>query len=115
MGLGRYCFNAYAGYSLGNCGDLVNMCSASLLVSLLDRVRCIACGDEAFNEYSITFDGTPSFAEAEAIVLRFVTKDYNVIELLVKCSLFKKKLNAQELGSHVVDTIVNRLGLPLKD
>ena len=50
----------------------------------------------SFIEYSITFDGTPAFAEAEAeafaeafaeaeaVIICVVTKDYHILELLVK-------------------------------
>ena len=69
----------------------------------------------SFSEFSITFDGTPAFAEAEAVIIRVVTKDYHILELLVKCNLFSKKLNDIELGSHIESTITNRYGKSLKD
>ena len=68
-----------------------------------------------FDEYSVTFDGTRSFTEAEAIVICCITKRWEVIEVLVRCSLFKKKLNGLTLANHVIDTIVNRVGLHLKN
>ena len=105
---------SYSNRKLGGRNDLVNMCAKPVLDTIIERLRFIISGDSSFDEYSITFDGTPSFAEAEAITLRFVTKEYHVVELLVKCSLFEEKLNGEKLGNHVVDTIVNRLGLELK-
>lgn len=44
-----------------------------------------------------------------------ITEEYYVVELLVKCSLFEEKLNEEKLGNHMVDPIVNRLGLELKN
>ena len=92
----------------------MNMCAKPVLDAIIDRLRFIIGGDTSFDEYSITFDGTPSFAEAEAIIIRFVTKEYHVVELLVKCSLFEEKLNEENLGNRVVDTIIKRLGLQFK-
>ena len=47
------------------------------------RIRQILSGNGVYDESGVTFDGTPSFEEAEAIVVRAVTKDWEVIELLV--------------------------------
>ena len=88
--LGECFLEKYTGHTLGNRGDLVNMCARPVLDTIIERLRFIISGDASFDEYSITFDGTPSFAEAEAITICFVTKEYHVVELLVKCSLFKK-------------------------
>ena len=113
--LGESWLEKYTGLTLGNRGDLVNMCASAVLDTIIERLCYIIGSDASFDEYSITFDGTPSFAEAEAITIHFVTKEYHVVELLVKCSLFEKKLDSEKLGNHVVDTIVNRLGLELKN
>ena len=48
-------------------------------------------------------------------MIRCVTKNWEVIELLVRCSLFKNKLNSETLANHILDTIVNRVGLELKN
>ena len=66
-------------------------------------------------EFSITFDGTPAFAEAEAIIIRVVTHDYKILELLVKCNLFKHKLKGDHLANHIISTITERCGKDLKD
>ena len=68
-----------------------------------------------YREFSITFDGTPAFAEAEAVIIRVVTTDFEVLELLVKCNLFKHKLDGVQLANHIVSTIIERCGKELKD
>ena len=87
--LGETWVNDYAGCTLGNPTDLPNAFAKPVWDSLNERISSILCGGGCFNEFSVTFDGTPSFAEAEAIVIRCVTKTWKVIEILVKCSLFK--------------------------
>ena len=65
--------------------------------------------------YSVTFDGTPAFAEAEAVIIRVVTMNFEILELLVKCNLFKQKLKGVELANHIVSTITERCAKDLKD
>jgi len=64
---------------------------------------------ECFPEFGIIFDGTPSFAEAEAVKIRLVRKDFVVIELLIKLSCFKRKLNSNNIVNHLIDTIEGEL------
>ena len=113
--IGRSWVDKYSGYSLGSRTDIVTAFSKPILNSLIQRIRSILCGGGCFPEYSVIFDGTPSFAEAEAVVIRCVTKNWEVIELLVRCSLFKNKLNSETLANHILDTIVNRVDLKLKN
>ena len=55
-----------------------------------------------YPEFGITFDGTPSFVEAEAIKIRFVTHNFETIELLVKVSLFTFILNSDNITKNLV-------------
>ena len=43
-----------------------------------------------YSDYSISLDGTLSFAEAECIILRVVTKK-TILEFVVRIALFKEK------------------------
>ena len=65
--------------------------------------------------YSSTIDGTHAMAEAEAIILPIVTKDWNITELLVRLKLFKKKVTAEEIDNHPVEGKFTRLHLKLKN
>ena len=47
------------------------------------RIRQILSGNGVYDEFGVTFDGTPSFKEAEAIVVWAATKDWEDIELIV--------------------------------
>ena len=44
-----------------------------------------------------------------------MTKDYHILELLVKCNLLKHKLNSTQLANHIVKTITHNLGKEMKD
>ena len=60
--------------SLGHRSDLVRQyVKACVETIMFDLKRYIKAG--CFDEFSTTFDGTPSFAEAEAIILRIVSKN----------------------------------------
>ena len=47
------------------------------------RIYQILGGGGCFDEYGVTFDSIPYSAEAEYIVLHIVTKDWEIIELLI--------------------------------
>ena len=53
----------------------VSLAAGHLLKKLLLRIRQILSGYGCFDEYCVTFYGTPSLAEVEAIVLRIITDD----------------------------------------
>ena len=63
-----------------------------------------------FDEFSITFDGTQSLAEAEAIVIQIVTMEWDILELVVHISLLGHHLIGTILAHHIVSTIVGRCG-----
>ena len=87
--------HAKPGLTLGHGSDLVRTYAQPALEILLKQICDIQLS--AFPEYSISMDGTPSFAEAECIILRFVTKDLNIVELVVRVALFEKKLTQTNL------------------
>ena len=47
-------------------------------------------------------------------MIRFETKKWEIVEVLVCCRMFKKKMNSENLANHVVETLNQRLGLNLK-
>ena len=106
--------NPYAKMTVCNEKDLLRSYVSMVLTTITDDIKNVI-KKGSFIEYSVTFDGTPSFAEAEAVIIRVVTKDYHILELLVKCNLFKSKLNSVQLANHIVKTITQRLDKELKD
>ena len=103
----------FSGYTVGGRCGIVRVIAPTVLRIIIDDLR-IFLTRGCFEEYGITFDGTPSFAEAEAIVIRFETKKWEIVEVLVCCRMFKKKMNSENLANHVVETLNQRLGLNLK-
>lgn len=105
--------NSQSNLSLGYATDLPRSYAETVLGQLIKEIRDLSLN--CFPEYGIIFDGTPSFAEAEAIKLRFVTYEYEIVEVLVRVALFEKKLNGDNIASHLLETIMLRLGLRLED
>ena len=46
--------------------------------------------------------------------IRFVINKWEIIEVLVCCLMFKKKLNSENLVNHIVETLSQSLGLNLR-
>ena len=77
------------GLRVGWARDLARLYSKPVRESLVHELQeMISC---CHNYFSITLDGTPSFAEAECVILRVVTKDFVIVEVIAKLSLFGKK------------------------
>ena len=101
------------GLTLGGVKEIPRNYAAILHSQLRTEMKCML--KHSFLEFGITFDGTPSFAVAEAIKIRFVTYKFDIVELLVKVSCFKKKLNAENIANHLIQTITGDLGLHVKN
>ena len=69
------------GLDIGDATNLARENAVSLRNELIDEMKQIL--RKSFPEYGISLDGTPSFAEAECIMLQFVTKSYNIVEIIV--------------------------------
>ena len=83
-----------------------------VLATINDGMRSIILKGSFIN-FAITFDGTPAFAEV--VIICVVTKDYHIIELLVKCNFFKHKLNNAQIANRIVKTIAHELGKKVND
>ena len=68
-----------------------------------------------YDEFVVNFDGTTSCVEYEAVIVRNVTKYCNIIELIVYCGFYKKKLTSGYISVHIIDCILERCGLRLKN
>ena len=101
------------GLTLGRVSNIPRNYVAMLHSQL--RTEMILFVKNSFLEFGITFDGTPSFAEAEAIKIRVVTYKFEIVELLVKVSCFKKKLNSNNIANHLIQTITGNLELDVRN
>ena len=67
----------------------------------------------AYENYSIIFDGTPTFAEFEAVMIRIVLRYGQVLTLLVRCKLLQKHSSGNELAHHILEKIEKTIGLSM--
>ena len=91
------------GLTVGDPRDILRVFSEPLLEEIRGEIRLIL--KASFPQFGISINGTPSFAEDECDIVRFVTHDYKIVELTVKLSLFKEKLTSFQITSHILSTI----------
>ena len=105
--------NKYTDFQIGASTSLADYFPA-IRQYCLDIVK-EAIGD-SYKEYSVTIDGTPSFAEAEAIKIRLVPRDFRPpVEFVIRIRLLKKSPNHQVLGKIIIQTLLKELSLSLND
>ena len=93
--------------------NLVKDYAQPTLSNLIDNFRSIL--RQSFPEFSLSLDGTPSFAEAECMLVRYVTKKFQILELVATVGLFKHSLTSKYLAQHTLSCINHRLLLPVSD
>ena len=103
--------NAKAGLTIGDCGELTRMYCRPVLDLHLETIRELI--GKSYPEFSISVDGTPNFAGAECIMVRFVTNKLDIVELVARVGLFEKKLDSDNLANHILKCLNIRLSLPL--
>ena len=103
--------NSKEGLNMGHASKLTRLYAKPALDFLLKQIS----SRNSFPQFSLSIDGTPSFAEAECIIVRFVNKNYQIIEIVARIALFERKLNSDELANHVLNCINTRLMVPLCD
>ena len=101
------------GLTLGNAKDLARMYAKPVRKAIFDDIKVLLT--RCRPQFSISLDGTPSFAEAECIMLRVVTRNLQIVELVVRIALFRNKIDANELANHIIKTINLTLGLHMTD
>jgi hypothetical protein len=67
-----------------------------------------------FNQLGIIVDGTPSFAPAEGFKLRAVSKEWDIVEVLLRVTLMAKGPDAQGLANSV-SKVMDDFGLNIKN
>ena len=96
--------NAKAGLTIGDCGELTRMYCRPVLDLHLETIRELI--GKSYPEFSISVDGTPSFAGAECIMVRFVTNKLDIVELVARVGLFEKKLDSDNLANHILKCLI---------
>ena len=98
-------FNTYTklGLTVGDPRDILRQFSEPLLKEIRGDIRLIL--QASFPLFGLSIDETPSFVEAEYVIVRFVTHNCKIVELTVKLSLFKEKLTSFQITSHILSTI----------
>ena len=97
--------------SLGTIKELPRAHGETVIKQLIEEFQVLS--SKCYPECGNIFDGTPMFSEAEAIKFTPVTYNFEIVEFLSRVALFEKKLNADNLVGHFLETILMRLGLKL--
>ena len=101
------------GLQVGDVKNLVRDYAGTTLDTIVNNIRSIQ--RKSFAEYSLSMDGTPSFAHAECIIMRFVSRSFDIYELVVRVGIFKNSLSSDQLAHHILDCIHNQSRVPLID
>ena len=65
----------------------------------------------ANNAFSAIFDGSTRLGEALAIIVRFIDKDWNIQQRLLKLEILAKSMNAEELGQRLIQCLAVEYGM----
>ena len=59
----------------------------------------------AKSAFSVIFDGSTRLGEALAIIVRFIDKDWNIQQRLLKLEILAKSMNAEELAQRLIQCL----------
>ena len=81
----------------------------------LTKIRGIIA--DCYPEFTVIMDGTPVFAEAECVMLRFVHKgNRKIFEFVVHLGLYAESLDGNTIARHVADVLMGgSLSLQLRN
>lgn len=81
----------------------------------LDKIKVLV--GECFPQYGIIMlDGTPVFAEAEALMIRLVNlKTFKIHQVVIHLQLYDGSLKGEMIAQHVKDAITKTVALCLKN
>ena len=68
----------------------------------IDFVKSEIAANSAF---SVIFDGNTRLGEALAIIVRFIDKDWNIQQRLLKLEILAKSMNAEELAQRLIQCL----------
>ena len=63
------------------------------------------------NAFSVIFDGSTRLGEALAIIVRFIDKDWNIQQRLLKLEILAKSMNAEELAQRLIQCLAVEYGM----
>ena len=65
----------------------------------------------ANSAFSVIFDGSTRLGEALAIIVRFIDKDWNIQQRLLKLEILAKSMNAEELAQRLIQCLAVEYGM----
>ena len=74
----------------------------------IDFVKSEIAANSAF---SVIFDGNTRLGEALAIIVRFIDKDWNIQQRLLKLEILAKSMNADELAQRLIQCLAVKYGM----
>lgn len=95
--------NAKPGLRRGSLSNMASDFAKPALDILIKEMHRIL--RRSYPEFSLTIDGTPSFAKAECVLIRFVTKQWEIVEIFVRVALFENAPNSENFAHHIVSCI----------
>ena len=100
----KWMMDLHTGKDLGEVRDYSRNYLNEFKEDVVKHLKSIFAG--SFEQIATIIDGTPSFANAEAIIVRSVRKkDWQLLELLVRVELFQGSLKSDAIANHVIQAL----------
>ena len=75
------------------------------------EIDFVKSGIAANSAFSVIFDGSTRLREALAIIVRFIDKDWNIQQRLLKLEILAKSMNAEELAQRLIQCLAVEYGM----
>ena len=74
------------------------------------EIDFVKSGIAANSAFPVIFDGSTRLGEALAIIVRFIDKDWNIQQRLLKLEILAKSMNAEELAQRLIQCLAVEYG-----
>lgn len=75
----------------------------------MDKIKLLVA-EKCFPGFSTIIDTTPTYAEHFCIVIRVVDKEWNIIEVMLRCCPYDSSFNADRLCHVILETLEDMYG-----
>ena len=83
---------------------------AEFIPMIRQEIDFVKSGIAANSAFPVIFDGSTRLGEVLAIIVRFIDKDWNIQQRLLKLEILAKSMNAEELAQRLIQCLAVEYG-----